>query len=92
MLALRYAQGWYYDNIEIDPWVCEETGQMAQRWAPRYKGWQRVLSLENGSITFHIPDDFDVGNLPQIGIPNWDGHTTEQKWARIAERFGIEIG
>lgn len=47
-----------------------------------YPGWLRVLSLERGKITFHIPDSFMVGNLPEIQ-PNWDGHTTEQKWMRV---------
>ena len=47
-----------------------------------YPGWLRVLSLDGGKITFHIPDDFAVGNLPEI-LPNWDGHTTEEKWRRI---------
>jgi hypothetical protein len=53
-----------------------------------YAGWLRVMSLENGKITFHIPDDFDVGDLPEIS-PNWDGHTTEEKWKRILEDRGI---
>lgn len=53
-----------------------------------FPGWKRVLSLEGGKITFHIPDDFAVGNLLQIR-PNWDGHTTEQKWRRIRELRGI---
>ena len=53
-----------------------------------YPGWLRVLSLENGSITFHIPDDFDVGNLKKIE-PNWDGHTTEQKWLKVFKERGI---
>lgn len=53
-----------------------------------YPGWRRVLSLEKGTITFHIPDDFDIGNLPQI-LPNWDGHTTEQKWKRILSERGV---
>lgn len=53
-----------------------------------YPGWKRVLSLENGACTFHIPDSFDVGDLRQIE-PNWDGHTTEQKWQHILRRFGI---
>lgn len=53
-----------------------------------YEGWLRVLSLEGGSITFHIPDDFDVGNLPKIE-PNWDGHTTEAKWKRILKERGV---
>ena len=51
-----------------------------------YDGWLRVLSLDGGKITFHIPDDFDVGNLKQIE-PNWDGHTTEEKWRRV---FGLK--
>lgn len=54
-----------------------------------YPGWKRVLSLENGAITFHIPDDFDVGNLRELPKPNWDGHTTEQKWQRILEEREI---
>jgi hypothetical protein len=71
MLALRYADGWYYD---ID-----------NNW----DGWKRVLSLDNGKLTFHIPDHFNVGNLKEIK-PNWDGHTTEEKWQRIDELFEIE--
>lgn len=54
-----------------------------------YEGWKRVLSLEGGKITFHIPDDFDVGDLPEIK-PNWDGHTTELKWQRILAERGIK--
>ena len=33
---------------------------------------------------------FDVGNLPKIE-PNWDGHTTREKWTRVAEGAGIEV-
>lgn len=54
-----------------------------------YPGWKRVLSLEGGKITFHIPDSFDVGNLKQIQ-PNWDGHSTEEKWRRILAEKGIK--
>ena len=64
MLALRYAQGWYNDDVS------------------NFAGWRRVLCLENGTICFHIPDDFDVGSLPCI-VRNWDGHTTEEKWERV---------
>lgn len=53
-----------------------------------WDGWKRVLSLDGGKLTFHIPDSFDVGNLPQIA-PNWDGHTTEEKWQRIDKMFEI---
>ena len=55
-----------------------------------WPGWRRVLSLDRGAITFHIPDTFDVGTLPEIK-PNWDGHTTEQKWRRILKRRGVEV-
>ena len=54
-----------------------------------WDGWKRVLSLKEGKVTFHIPDDFDVGNLRQI-LPNWDGHTTEAKWKRVMAFRGIE--
>lgn len=81
MLALRYADGWYNDDVESD-------SPLFPHWKPRYEGWRRVLSLENGAITFHIPDDFPVGNLPEMQR-NWDGHTTEEKWRRIAEARGI---
>ena len=53
-----------------------------------YPGWRRVLSLDGGKITFHIPDDFNVGNLPMIE-KNWDGHSTEEKWTRILSARGI---
>jgi hypothetical protein len=54
-----------------------------------YPGWLRVLSLEGGAITFHIPDEFNVGNLPKIE-PNWDGHSTIEKWSRLLEKRGIK--
>lgn len=48
-----------------------------------WDGWKRVISLIDGKITFHVPDDFDMGNLlPEIK-PNWDGHSTEEKWNRL---------
>ncbi len=53
-----------------------------------YPGWLRVLSLSGGRITFHIPDDFEVGNLREIQ-PNWDGHSTEEKWSRILKDKGV---
>jgi hypothetical protein len=55
-----------------------------------WDGWKRVISINNGGTTFHIPDDFDVGNLPQIE-PNWDGHTTRQKWEQIMQQCGCKI-
>lgn len=55
-----------------------------------WEGWSRVISIANGEFTFHIPDNFDVGKyLPQIE-PNWDGHTTEEKWIKVMEVCGME--
>lgn len=56
--------------------------------SPRYAGWRRVLSLDEGAMTFHIPDTFDVGNLRQIDR-NWDGHSTREKWIRVLQRRDI---
>lgn len=53
-----------------------------------FQGWLRVLSLEGGKITFHVPDNFDVGNLSEIPKA-WDGHTTVEKWKRILAERGI---
>ena len=55
-----------------------------------WDGWKRVISLFDGRITYHIPDDFDVGNLPQIK-PNWNGHTTEEKYKMMMQRCGVKI-
>jgi hypothetical protein len=54
-----------------------------------WDGWKRVISLLDGRITFHIPDDFDVGNLPQIK-PNWNGHSTEEKWWTMMTACGCK--
>jgi hypothetical protein len=83
MLALRVADGWYND----DEWFGAEGEPLAM--LPRFEGWRRVLTCFGGTMCFHIPDDFDVGNLPQVAR-NWDGHSTEQKWRRVAEYRGIE--
>lgn len=87
VLALHLAEGWYNDDVERpadDPNGEPLTGLYFGDTAidARFKGWRRVLTLAGGSITFHIPDDFDVGTLPKVA-PNWDGHTTEEKWLRI---------
>ncbi len=85
MLALRYADGWYNDDVPSE--IQSSEGPVG--WQARIYGWRRVLSLEGGTITFHIPDGFSVGNLRYID-PNWDGHTTEQKWERIALERGVK--
>lgn len=53
-----------------------------------FEGWSRVVSLSNGSVSFHVPDSFDLGYLPEIQ-PNWDGHTTEEKWSRVKAVVGV---
>lgn len=53
-----------------------------------YAGWSRVISIMGGRWTFHVPDDFDLGTLNQIE-PNWDGHTTEEKWIDIMKDCGV---
>jgi hypothetical protein len=85
VLALRYAEGWYFDDVVRD----RDGHPEHDAREPRYDGWRRVLSLDNGAITFHIPDDFDTGTLPEIQ-PNWDGHTTEEKWRRILTARGLK--
>lgn len=81
MLALKVADGWYNDDVWTDA---------NDELVPRFTGWRRVLSCFDGSMCFHIPDDFEVGNLPMIGR-NWDGHTTIEKWSRVAAFRGIEV-
>jgi len=54
-----------------------------------WEGWKRVISI-GGDITYHIPDDFDVGELPEIK-PNWDGHTTKEKYQRMMCYCGCKI-
>lgn len=80
MLALYLADGWYYDDVETE--VIH--GIASKLISPRYEGWRRVLSCFEGAACFHIPDDFNVLNLPEIER-NWDGHTTEQKWLQLSD-------
>ena len=51
-----------------------------------WDGFTRVISLNNGTLGYHIPDDFDIGNLKEIE-PR-DGHTTSMKYDRLAEMCG----
>jgi len=54
---------------------------------PEVEGFRRVISMSDGKLTWHVPDDFSLGDLPEIQ-PNWDGHTTEMKYQRIREWCG----
>lgn len=92
-LALRFSDGWYFDDIPM-VWPQEKLDEAAKLGLtlednqPRFKGWRRVLTLLGGQMTFHIPDDFDVGLCPQV-IPNWDGHSTEEKWRKALQSRGV---
>jgi hypothetical protein len=55
---------------------------------PEFEGWSRVISLYDGTMTFHVPDDFDLGDLQEIE-PNWDGHSTVEKWEKIMKMCGV---
>jgi hypothetical protein len=55
-----------------------------------YYGWSRVIALYGGAVTFHVPDDFDIGALPQIQ-PCYDGHSTEEKWYRVMHMCGCAM-
>jgi len=54
-----------------------------------FDGWSRIISLWNGRYTFHVPDDFDLGILPEI-TPNWDGHSTSEKRNRVMDLCGCK--
>lgn len=91
LLALAYAErvnrlfGAYMQVQGIEEYQLPCGWYLHGEW----DGWSRVVSLENGQITFHVPDDFDLGNLPQIE-PNWNGHTTEEKWNYVMKICGVE--
>lgn len=55
-----------------------------------FEGWSRVISVFDGKATFHVPDDFDLGDLPEIK-PNWDGHSTVEKWDKVMKQCGIVL-
>ena len=55
-----------------------------------WEGWRRVISLFDGRITYHIPDDFDIGDLPVIE-PNWNGHTTGEKYIEMMRKCGVRV-
>lgn len=56
----------------------------------KYEGWSRVISIGDGCITFHVPDDFDLGDLKRIE-PNWNGHSTQEKWKHIMKICGVKV-
>lgn len=85
MLALYLAKqlnNWA-DEHAVDRYVCG--------WYTHgeWMGWSRVVSIDDGRITFHVPDGFDLGDLPEIE-PNWNGHSTEEKWKYVMAEVGIK--
>jgi hypothetical protein len=48
------------------------------------EGFKRVISINRGRYTFHVPDSFNLGRLP-ITKPDWDGHSTQEKYKRMQE-------
>lgn len=86
MLALFMA------TIANDSWQHDARPELECGWYVHgeWEGWGRVISLFGGQYTFHVPDDFDVGRLPKIEA-NWDGHTTEAKWERVAKICGCGL-
>lgn len=87
MLALKYADGWYNDDVFF-----KKDGSLLDGGPQaRLEGWRRVLSLDDGKMNFHIPDDFDIGaRLPEIS-PRYDGHSTLEKWKRVADELWIKF-
>jgi len=82
-VALRRAEG--STNPDLDK--PEPSGYYIDESA---EGYSRVISIFDGRMTFHVPDSFDLGNLKEIA-PNWDGHTTEEKWERVLEKCGVKV-
>lgn len=81
MLALLAAQAL---NVARE----EDSNGWYEHEGDGFEGWSRVISLEDGKITFHVPDSFDLGDLPRIE-PNWDGHSTFEKWENVRQLCGI---
>jgi len=83
MLALLLAE-------VCNSWCREMGEELDSGWYyhGEWNGWSRVISIMNGRFTFHVPDDFNLGHLPQIE-PNWNGHTTREKWIDVMNCVGI---
>lgn len=73
------------DEKDFEPicgWYYDENHEM--------DGWSRIVALDSGTICFHIPDNFDVGDLPEIK-PTWDGYTTKEEWDLVAFDCGMDM-
>ncbi|GAK42021.1 hypothetical protein TCA2_4513 [Paenibacillus sp. TCA20] len=88
MLALLLANYINTSNQEMWGLMANTTCGWYYDTDNNWEGWLRVISINSGAITFHIPDSFDVGTLPEIK-PNWDGHSTEEKWKNVMKTCGV---
>lgn len=69
----------YHERNLLALFIASANTNLGCGWyRPEPDEW-RVISMFDGAMTFHVPDDFDMLGLPEI-VPNWDGHSTEQKW------------
>ena len=52
---------------------------------PSEPEWAVVsISLPTGQVTWHVaPDDMDLFTHVRSGVEAWDGHTTDEKYARL---------
>lgn len=86
MLALAYANR--VNQLEQSDGLKKSNGWY-EHPEEGFEGWRRIISLDQGTLTFHVPDDFDLGTLPKIQA-NWDGHSTFEKWDLVMDRCGVK--
>lgn len=71
-LAARLAQ-----VAGLQVYLCEDADE--PEWPVLY------IELPTGQVSWHIsPDDFLWPDLPLRRPNTWDGHTTEEKYSRVA--------
>jgi hypothetical protein len=80
----NYVQNAYWERNMLALLLANQAEGSGWYYDEKAKGKKcdRVISINYGQLTFHIPKDFDVGNLPEIA-DDWDGHSKEEKWLRI---------
>lgn len=51
---------------------------------PDFEGWQRVIGWWDGdkAVTFHVPDDFDLGDLEEVPATPYF-YTDDEKWEAL---------
>ena len=89
MLALKYAMRVNAMSDFIDAAILDKDTDTACGWYFDDDG-TRVISLDHGKICFRIPDDFNVGRLPQIEAPEKIKCMSDKQWEYIADCCGIK--